>query len=196
MRESDKVKEIWKDVPGYVGIYQASSLGRIRSLDRYFSRKQWNNGRMTRIKIKGRIMKNNPTGREGYLGAALTNDLGERWDTKLHIVILLTFIGPRPEGQEACHNDGDILNNSLQNLRWDTPESNQRDRIKHGNGHKITCRRGENISWSKFTEEDIRRIRRQYRNGEKSQGQLAAEYDVYQSYISRIVRGIVWSHVE
>ena len=27
-------KEVWKDVPGYEGYYQASNLGRVKSLDR------------------------------------------------------------------------------------------------------------------------------------------------------------------
>ena len=33
---------------------------------------------------------------------------------------------------QACHNDGKPLNNFLSNLRWDSPQNNQRDRIKHG----------------------------------------------------------------
>ena len=31
-------KEIWKDIPGYIGVYQVSNLGRVRSLDRFVER--------------------------------------------------------------------------------------------------------------------------------------------------------------
>lgn len=34
MEQKEKTKEIWKDVPGYEGYYQASNLGKVRSLDR------------------------------------------------------------------------------------------------------------------------------------------------------------------
>jgi len=33
---------------------------------------------------------------------------------------------------ECCHLDGDPENNHLENLRWDTPKANARDRDFHG----------------------------------------------------------------
>lgn len=35
--------EIWKDIPGYVGIYQVSNYGHIKSLSRLIYRKKWAN---------------------------------------------------------------------------------------------------------------------------------------------------------
>lgn len=46
-------------------------------------------------------------------------------------LILEAFVGPRPPGLEACHNDGNPLNNRLGNLRWDTHESNMEDLRRH-----------------------------------------------------------------
>lgn len=46
--------------------------------------------------------------------------------------VLLAFVGPRPDGMEACHGDGDCTNDSADNLRWDTHSSNMYDRKRHG----------------------------------------------------------------
>lgn len=43
--------EIWKDIPGYVGIYQVSNYGRIKSLSRLIYRK---NGQIS--KTQGKIL--------------------------------------------------------------------------------------------------------------------------------------------
>lgn len=50
----------------------------------------------------------------------------------MHRLMLLAFVGPCPDGMEACHNNGDPSDNRLDNLRWDTKQSNQADRIEHG----------------------------------------------------------------
>ena len=50
----------------------------------------------------------------------------------VHQVILMLFVGERPRGMMACHNDGSRENNQLPNLRWDTPKNNTADRKKHG----------------------------------------------------------------
>lgn len=65
-------------------------------------------------------------------------------------LVLTAFVGPQPEGLECCHDDGDIFNNQLSNLRWDTHESNMADRERHGR-----CRRGEQSPRAKLTEQDV-----------------------------------------
>lgn len=47
-------------------------------------------------------------------------------------LVLLAYIGPCPTEMECCHNDGNSLNNNLENLRWDTKKSNTLDKYKHG----------------------------------------------------------------
>lgn len=46
----------------------------------------------------------------------------------VHLYVLETFVGPRPEGMQACHGDGDPANNRLSNLRWDTCSNNNLDK--------------------------------------------------------------------
>lgn len=50
----------------------------------------------------------------------------------VHCVVLETFIGPRPDGFHACHNNGVRNDARLCNLRWDTPVNNMADKVKHG----------------------------------------------------------------
>ena len=47
---------------------------------------------------------------------------GKRNNLYVHRLVLITFVGPCPEGMECCHKDDNPLNNRLENLRWDTQE--------------------------------------------------------------------------
>ena len=175
----------WVPIPGYEGFYEVSSQGHIRSLDR-----DRQNG--TGV-LKGRVLKGRPND-TGYLIVALYDRNGGRKDKTIHSIILETFVGIRPSGLQCRHLDGNSQNNSLSNLCWGTSLEQANDRKRHGTGHREMSRKGEAISWSKFTEKDIRDIRRKYKEG-ATQGTLAKEYGVHQSYISRIVLKVVWSHV-
>ncbi|WP_423203306.1 HNH endonuclease signature motif containing protein [Mycobacterium intracellulare] len=63
----------------------------------------------------------------------------------VHHLVLETFVGPRPPGQECRHLNGDRTDNRLCNLRWGTHSENQFDQVAHGT-HPLagnpTCRRG------------------------------------------------------
>lgn len=54
--------------------------------------------------------------------------LSDRKQYRLHVLILEAFVGPRPAGMQGCHKDNDKSNNTLENLRWDTPVGNTGDR--------------------------------------------------------------------
>jgi len=111
----------WKAIPGF-SAYQASRGGEIRSTDR-----QLPDGR----NVKGVTLRPKVTNK-GYLLIGLTDDEGEkRWRT-VHRLVLTTFVGPCPPGQEARHLNDDPLDNRLANLEWGTPEENMGDRIRNG----------------------------------------------------------------
>ncbi len=191
-KHEDGTVERWRDVPTHKGLYRISDWGRVKSLSRFYLR---SGTRGVKAWIKGRLLRTRP-GPEGYHLAALYDQDGVRTNPGVHRLVLLAFFGPCPDGMECRHLNGDPSNNYLDNLAWGTPLEQAADRVRHGNGHRETARKGEDIPWSKFTERDIRRIRRQYNSRLMSQGQLAREYGVNQSYISRIVRRLVWSHVD
>jgi hypothetical protein len=110
--------ELWKDIPGYNGAYQASNLGRIKSLLR-----------------KERIL--NP-----YINdvrchrIAFLRKNGKGKSHKVHRLVMEAFVGPCPEGMEVRHLDGDGGNNNLVNLRYGTHKENMQDTIIHGTSNK------------------------------------------------------------
>lgn len=128
--------EEWRDVPGYEGIYSISSLGRVKSLER----KVWN-GLCFRLQKK-LIMKPGKSG--GYLSVNLRKELVVK-TRKIHSLVALAFIGFRPPDANVCHNDGNLLNNSIENLRYDTQSSNILDSVLHKTHHesrKTHCNSG------------------------------------------------------
>jgi hypothetical protein len=70
--------------------------------------------------------------RTGHAYVSLSQSSGPRRRRYTHGLVLETFVGPRPVGQECLHDDGDPLNNHLSNLRWGTHAENMADRVRHG----------------------------------------------------------------
>jgi len=46
---------------------------------------------------------------------------------RVHRLVLEAFVGPCPHGCEACHRNNDPSDNRIENLRWDTKQSNLAD---------------------------------------------------------------------
>ncbi len=64
----------------------------------------------------------------GYLKLNLGPNGSARY---VHHLVLRAFHGKRPEGTEACHNNGNSLDNSSHNLRWGTRSANNKDKQRH-----------------------------------------------------------------
>lgn len=110
--------ENWKPVVGFESHYEISDLGNVVSIRN-------NHGNPRRRALKAGVT------RDGYLRVELSKG-GEQ--TKKHVahMVLEAFVGPRPAGMQACHGPAGQKDNSLTNLRWDTPASNYQDRINAG----------------------------------------------------------------
>ena len=110
--------EIWKDIPGYEGYYQASNMGRIKSVEREIL---YSNGMKKTIKEK--ILKNTFDGH--YMKTILSKD-GFKKQIRVHRLVLLSFKGDNKDTM-INHIDGNKLNNKLDNLEW----SNAKDNTLH-----------------------------------------------------------------
>ena len=119
-------QEVWKDVPGYEGSYQVSSLGAVRSLDRVIEQEcRW--GSTIRRRHKGRILSQTPD-QHGYNMIAL----GRANCKCVHRIVALAFIGPRPLGNQVRHLDGNPGNNKVENIAYGTCSENRLDAVRHG----------------------------------------------------------------
>lgn len=123
-------KEIWKDIPNYEGYYQASNLGRIKSLKRKYVR-------------NNRIMIPNKD-RKGYLRVCLRDNKTKR-TIHVHKLIAMAFLNHTPCGYEQVvdHIDGKPLNNNLSNLRVISQRENtKKERMKTSSNYV-------GVSWHK-----------------------------------------------
>ena len=117
--------EEWRAIPGWEGIYEVSSHGRVRSVDRQVTHKD---GRVRTY--PSRILRPATTS-HGCKSLVLSHE-GSPVTKRIHWLVLEAFVGPRPEGMHACHWDDDPANNHLSNLRWDTPSANRFDSVRNG----------------------------------------------------------------
>lgn len=135
--------EQWRPVVGYEGRYEVSDFGRIRTVARIAP---W--GTTTR-RVDSKIRKPYPAPNGGHLVLGLHLD-HQVTNVYVHRVVLEAFVGPCPDGMEACHLDDDPTNNHLSNLRWDTRSGNLRDRYRNGcvhfNREKTQCVHGHELS--------------------------------------------------
>lgn len=115
------MKEIWKDIPGYEGLYQASNFGRIRSLDRTIVRGASRTRGPYKAKLKGKVLAP-ANGVQGYLVVPLGKNSPS---CRVHRLIAKAFL-PNPENKPMVnHIDGDVKNNRVDNLEWCTSQENQ-----------------------------------------------------------------------
>lgn len=175
--------EIWKQIPGYGGYYEASSFGRIRSVDRYVSGYSARGKRPTLIKRKSHLMRFDT--RHGYKCLCLYFD-GKEKKEQVHTLVLKAFVGDRPKGFQACHNNGIRSDNRIENLRWDTPESNIADIEKHGRRPK-----GQQVKSSVLSKAQVLNIKR----GEIGLGKAVRDYGISKTQFYRIKNGESWVHM-
>lgn len=130
-------EEIWVPAAGFEGLYEISDQGRIRGLARVFIRKDGKS-----LRRGARLLKPGVSQRDGYLRTTLVNQDGKHLCVRVHVLVLESFVGPRPDGMAACHNNGDPSDNRPTNLRWDTVGENNADLVRHGthwNASKTHC---------------------------------------------------------
>lgn len=111
---------------------------------------------------------------------------------KIHLLVLEAFVGERPGSADCwhgCHNDGNVQNNALSNLRWDTRLGNVRDSVEHG-----TISRGEKHGRSKLKEAHVAEIKERLAAGDTLKN-IASDYEVSRQTISLIKKGSIWGWV-
>jgi hypothetical protein len=174
----------YKSVPGFPG-YRVGDDGSVWSCW-----KRIGLGRGTKVVIGDAWRRlRTPTGKRVYPLVVLRRD-NKSFTFPVHKLVLLAFVGPRPDGMVTRHfPDHDTRNNALSNLSYGTPLQNSQDCISHGRTY-----RGTRQHSCKLTEDQVRAIRASYQGG-RSQADLAREYGVTFCTITNVVRRRKWKHV-
>ena len=138
-------EEIWRPVVGYEGLYEVSSYGRVRSLDRYVK------GRYGNYRLhKGKILSP-AKDKTGYLKVVLSCN-GKSKTIKVHRLIAQTFILNPDNLPEVNHKDEDKTNNRVENLEF----CNRKYNCNYGSRN---IRRRETLikngSWTGLSEKDL-----------------------------------------
>lgn len=174
--EIDQLPKGCRPIPGFDG-YFASCDGHVWSVV-----KSNQEGTKPR-KLKGLLDS------KGYLRVNVRRgSLGNK-AVLVHRLVLFAFVGPCPDGFQACHNDGSRTNNAPSNLRWDSGKNNYADRIRHG-----TAAKGSTCNNAKLRESDVAAIRSMASKGVGTT-KIMGMYGMSRSSTRRIIRGLSWKHV-
>lgn len=124
MNTTTKVQEIWRSVKGYEKFYEVSSLGRIKSLNRYVN----NNGT---LQLRPERILKLRTDKDGYFDVMLcVNKKTKRF--KVHRLVADAFIDNTKNHPQVNHKNENKKDNTLNNLEWCTSDYN----LSYNNGRK------------------------------------------------------------
>jgi hypothetical protein len=178
------MREVWKPVVGFEGFYEVSNRGRVKSLAREIRAKsRW--GKYQFFSIRERVLAVTPD-KDGYHCVMFSRG-GKRSCKKIHRLVLETFDGPPPPGMQCRHLDGNLLNNTPNNLKWGTSAEDWADRFKHD-----VHARGDRMRTAKLSNAKARFILR----SSLPHKELAKKFGVHHNLIGKVKRREIWKHVQ
>ena len=173
--------EKWKDIIGYEGLYEVSSIGNVRSVKRSVKDTKGINRTYCSKALKQNTIY-------GYKRVCLSKNNIKK-DFFVHFLVLSSFVGPRKDGFQCCHNNGNKTDNRLINLRWDTTKANHADKHKHG-----TALVGTKHHQCKLSDNEVLRIREMANDGTKITD-IANIFGVSRKNIRCISSYKTWKHI-
>jgi hypothetical protein len=176
------ISEVWREIPGTSGMYEASNHGRIRSTAMQTPRVGRRRGR---VLVQREVHK-------GYLACRLSLGNGVAINSRVHRYVAAAFLGPCPDGWQVNHKDGDKKNNRPENLEYTTCRENIRHCWTNGM-HGVEHTQGERNNHAKLTADVVRAIRE--RSKHVSMTALGKEYGVTTANVSAIVNRKTWKHI-
>ena len=177
------MKEIWKDIPGYGGYYQASTNGKIRGKDRIvYNKKKYK--KPYALLRRGKILRQSLNAT--YLSVELNKNARAK-NLKVHRLVAQTFI-PNPKNKPQINHKNSIrTDNRVENLEWCTHAEN----MKHAMDNK-RMPAGEENRATKLNEFQVRVIRK---SPDMTSGDFIKIWNVCTSTISNIRLKYTWKYV-
>lgn len=175
----------WKPVVGFEGSYEVSDEGAVRGVRRALKFKSRRGNWHERI-AESAVLRPNLIN-SGYHVVHLCR-AGKRTPKTVHSLVAEAFFGPRPEGFDVAHWNGNRLDNRVGNLRYTTRRGNHADKRRHG-----TNAAGSRIAQAKLTEDQIPSIRAL--EDRSTMSRVARKFGVSPTTILRVWRRETWRHV-
>jgi HNH endonuclease len=142
-------------------------------------------GRRTNVWRRRRLKRT----KDGYLRATLFNQDGAK-EIGVSTLVMTAFVGPCPDGMQACHENGIRDDNRPSNLRWDTPKGNLDDMVRHG-----TRMYGERNHKAKLTAAQVIEMRTLRATIRISFQKLAQRFGVSKHQTRLIIANRNWKHI-
>lgn len=161
--------EEWRAIVVAGNEYRVSDMGRVQ---------RWSGGRGA---VAGRMLKPHAV-RKGYMWVELS---GKSYS--VHSLVMLLFAGPRPEGYEINHKDGQKANNRRTNLEYVTQAENMAHAVAMG--LKAT---GERCGAAKLTGALAEQVRSLASTG-LSFREIGRRFGVHHSTVANVVYGVRWA---
>jgi hypothetical protein len=180
-------KENWKPINGYLGYYEISDLGRVKSLA-----KKWIAGKgVVMYKSETFLVFSKVKARNGvYYHITLCVDKVKK-SLRINRLVAEHFCF-KPKGCNVVnHLDLDTTNNRADNLEWTTTLKNVRYSWEHGNKKAL---QGENHGCSKLREQDVKEIRRLSATGMLHK-EICSRFNVSRTNVTLIVNNKRWKHI-
>jgi len=146
--------EIWKDIPGFEEYYQASTFGRIRSVDRVVP-----HPRLHQQKVNGRILSQSVSKNVNTVSEKKMVDLrvslgkeGKSYYYNTRRLVYQTFIGEvdyHKDGLNIIHKDCDGYNCRADNLDAVTVTQKTRRAFKRGRVPESYLKTADRSKWTK-----------------------------------------------
>jgi hypothetical protein len=136
--------EQWLPVVGREGEYEVSDQGRVRSMERTIEYVHGKTGKLCTRRAPSKVLSAaaNPTGHRYVV-------LGNRSSRTVHSLVADAFLGPRPDGWEVRHLNGQAYDNRPANLQYGTRSENAEDSKLHGthfHAGLTVCKRGHDLT--------------------------------------------------
>ncbi len=184
MDKNETIDEMWVDIKNYEGIYQVSSLGRVKKLYR-----EWFGGNGG-LRFTGEKIFEPHYSKFGYNHLSLNKDGGVK-DFRVCRLVCAAF-HPNSENKPFVnHKDGNKANDREDNLEWNTRSENDLHAYKNG---LRTPMKGSLNGMATITEDLVKQIRAEYK-GERTYHKLAQKFGLRNDHIGNIVRRDIWKHV-
>lgn len=184
--------EIWKPIAGFDG-YEVSNYGNVRS---YWKKQSGYHGKNPpRIMPEVQRYLVGQVAVTGYIQYSFTVCKKTR-RFYAHAPVLDAFVGPRPSGYDACHNDSNPSNNYVENLRWDTRKNNMADAIAldhmHGGGKNHA--RAERNGNATLTNQQVLDIRAMCDSGARNVD-VAKAFNITEALVWKIKSRYSWGSI-